>query len=275
MDTTKRRGKCINFGNCAKADRQEIIELDFTEDFLCPECEKDLMEQASTSGRTGTKRLLIAGLVATVLLLAGGAYFLLQGGKLAVKKLTLSESQLNLTVGDTHTLTYTAQPTDASTKDLVWSSSKASVATVTDGVVTAIADGKVQISLSTPDGKVSSRCSIDVNAEETINPPSETGGEDDITAILNAEGQTTDNGNGTGVIRTSFGKYEGDLKDGKANGNGVFQVFKACRISARDQSTRRAESGDYLIGQFENNQILQVKWLDRDKNQKDVIIVGR
>ena len=39
-----RKGKCINFGNCAKADNHEIIELSFTEDFVCPECNSDLQE---------------------------------------------------------------------------------------------------------------------------------------------------------------------------------------------------------------------------------------
>jgi hypothetical protein len=33
MDTT-RLGKCINFGNCAKADRKEIIELEITEEIV-------------------------------------------------------------------------------------------------------------------------------------------------------------------------------------------------------------------------------------------------
>ena len=38
---TKRAGKCINFGNCTKADNKEIIELEITEDFLCPECNSE------------------------------------------------------------------------------------------------------------------------------------------------------------------------------------------------------------------------------------------
>jgi hypothetical protein len=270
MDTTKRRGKCVNFGNCAKADRGEVIELDFTEDFLCPECGKDLMEQASAGGGMGKKTPLVIGLVvAVVVLLGGGAYFLLSSGEPAVKSLTLSETQLELVVGDTHTLTYTAEPAGASTEGLAWSSSDKAVATVVDGVVTAVAAGKTQISLSTADGKVSTRSAVEVKVPQ--GPPP---GDDDIAAILNAEGHVTDKGDGTGTIRTSFGNYEGDLKDGKANGNGVFQVFKPCRISARDKSERMAESGDYLIGQFENNQILQVKWLDKAKKQKDVIIAG-
>ena len=42
---TKRAGKCINFGNCTKADNKEIIELEITEDFLCPECNSELQAE--------------------------------------------------------------------------------------------------------------------------------------------------------------------------------------------------------------------------------------
>ena len=79
--STTRLGKCINFGNCAKADRREIIELDVTEDFVCPECNSDLLDddtKGKKGGGGGSKKGLIIGIVA-VLLLGGGAaaYFLL------------------------------------------------------------------------------------------------------------------------------------------------------------------------------------------------------
>lgn len=77
--STKRTGKCINFGNCAKADRQEIIELDITEDFVCPECNSDLEEELSKNSGGGPKKGLIIGIIVAVLLLGGGAaaFFLL------------------------------------------------------------------------------------------------------------------------------------------------------------------------------------------------------
>ncbi|MDR3268187.1 MAG: hypothetical protein LBT83_03875, partial [Tannerella sp.] len=73
---------------------------------------------------------------------------------------------------------------------------------------------------------------------------------------------------------TPFGKYQGDLKDGKANGNGTFQFFKSCRISRRDSDGRIGETGDYLLGQFENNEVVNAKWLDKEKKPKGVIMIG-
>lgn len=74
--STKRTGKCINFGNCAKADRYEMIELDVTEDFVCPECNSDLEEGPSNPPK---RNLLPIIIVVIVLLLGGGAaaFFLL------------------------------------------------------------------------------------------------------------------------------------------------------------------------------------------------------
>jgi phosphate transport system substrate-binding protein len=39
-----RRGKCINFGNCPKADAREIIEVREGGEFICPDphCGKPL-----------------------------------------------------------------------------------------------------------------------------------------------------------------------------------------------------------------------------------------
>ena len=75
--STTRLGKCINFGNCAKADRKETIELDVTEDFVCPECNSDL-EIIQAPPPPPIKKIII--IIVAVLLLGGGAaaYFLLK-----------------------------------------------------------------------------------------------------------------------------------------------------------------------------------------------------
>lgn len=258
-----------------------MIELDFTEDFVCPECNSELEERGSTGGG-GPKKGLIIGIIAAVVALGGGlsTYFLLSSDT-SVKELTLSESKVALTVGDTRRLTYKVKPDGASAKGLVWNSSNNAVATVSEGTVTAIAAGEVRISLSSPDGKVSAQCAVTVSQPEMLPPGGNEpgGGEEvppegyDIAAALNA-GHVTDNGNGTGTISTPYGNYQGDLKDSKANGNGTFQFFKSCRISRRDDRQREGASGDYLIGQFENNEVLQAKWYDREKNQKGTIMIG-
>jgi len=75
-----RKGNCLNFNNCSKADRKEIIEVGITEDFICPECESELIDiPAKKSG--GKKGLVIIGAVVILALVGGGAFFALSGGE--------------------------------------------------------------------------------------------------------------------------------------------------------------------------------------------------
>lgn len=90
-----------------------------------------------------------------------------------------------------------------------------------------------------------------------------------------AKGHVMDDGNGRGTISTDNGKYEGELKEGRASGNGTFRFFKSCLISAKDSQKRMAQTGDYVSGQFHNNQLVQGKWFDKDGNQKGTLIIGQ
>lgn len=118
-----------------------------------------------------------------------------------------------------------------------------------------------------------------VTTEEPISePPTAEPEAVDATVTLQSclnEGTLIDNNNGTGSISTPYGKYEGDLKNGKANGNGTFQFFKTCRISKRDNQERSGETGDYLVGQFADNEVISAKWLDKEKEQKGTVIIGQ
>ena len=74
-----------------------------------------------------------------------------------------------------------------------------------------------------------------------------------------AKGHSIDDGDGKGSISTDNGKYEGELKDGKASGNGTFRFFKSCLISAKDPQKR----------------MVQGKWFDKDGNPKGTLIIGQ
>lgn len=95
-----------------------------------------------------------------------------------------------------------------------------------------------------------------------------------LQSCLN-EGTLSDESNGVGTISTPYGNYKGELKDGKANGNGTFQFFKTCRISKHDNQERSGETGDYLVGQFADNEVITAKWFNKDKEQKGTIIIGK
>ena len=88
-----------------------------------------------------------------------------------VSSITLSQSSLTLTSkGQTASLTATVTPDNAANKNITWSSSNASVATVNaNGTVTAVANGTADIKVTANDGSgVSAKCSVTVKVPDNI-----------------------------------------------------------------------------------------------------------
>ena len=82
-----------------------------------------------------------------------------------VNGISLDNPTLTLTEGDSQTLTATITPTNATNKNVSWSSSDASVASVNqEGLVTAIKAGIATISVTTEDGNKTASCAIIVEA---------------------------------------------------------------------------------------------------------------
>ena len=80
----------------------------------------------------------------------------------AVTGVELSENALTINKGETAALTATVTPNSANYKDIVWSSKDETVATVKDGVITAIAGGQTQIVVTTVDGSFTDECTVTV-----------------------------------------------------------------------------------------------------------------
>ena len=66
--------------------------------------------------------------------------------------ITLDQRELTIKVGKTATLTPTIEPADATNKNVTWSSSDETVATVSDGVVTGVKPGTAEITAKTANG---------------------------------------------------------------------------------------------------------------------------
>ena len=75
---------------------------------------------------------------------------------------TLDKETMSLTAGSTGTLTATITPENATNKDLTWTSDKEEVATVSDGVVSAVAAGTAHITVTTADGGKTATCVVTV-----------------------------------------------------------------------------------------------------------------
>ena len=82
----------------------------------------------------------------------------------------LDKTSLDLYVGDSETLTATVTPANAGNKKVTWSSSDESVATVSSkGEVTAVAEGKATITVTTQDGGLTATCTVNVAPKPLVN----------------------------------------------------------------------------------------------------------
>ena len=82
-----------------------------------------------------------------------------------VTGVTLNKTSTSLYVGDTETLTPTITPDNATNKNLTWSSDTPSVASVNNGVVTAVAPGTATITATTVDGGFTATCTVTVRPD--------------------------------------------------------------------------------------------------------------
>lgn len=75
---------------------------------------------------------------------------------------TLDKTSASVKQGKTITLTASVEPADAVNKNVTWSSNNASVATVSNGVVTGVTTGNAQITATTVDGSHTASCTVTV-----------------------------------------------------------------------------------------------------------------
>ncbi|MBP5564968.1 MAG: Ig-like domain-containing protein [Lachnospiraceae bacterium] len=83
----------------------------------------------------------------------------------AVTGVTLNKTSTSITVGATEKLEATVAPTDATNKNVTWTSSNPEVATVSGGTVTAVAAGTTTITVTTEDGSKTAKCEVTVTAK--------------------------------------------------------------------------------------------------------------
>lgn len=81
-----------------------------------------------------------------------------------VTGVSLNKSSLTLTTGGSETLLATVSPENATNKNVRWTTSDSTVATVENGVVTAMAPGEAKISVCSEDGSLTAECLVTVNA---------------------------------------------------------------------------------------------------------------
>lgn len=95
----------------------------------------------------------------------------------SVTGVTLNNDTLTMNkIGGTQTLGYTITPSNATNKNVTWSTSVPTVASVNNGIVTANANGTTVITIRTTDGGYTDTCTVTVNDTSHV----EGGGDDTL-----------------------------------------------------------------------------------------------
>lgn len=99
----------------------------------------------------------------------GGRLDFTYGEYIVVTGITLDRTSVELTEGETTTLVATVAPDDATVKMVAWSTSDEAIATVDNGVVTAVAAGTATITAKAGDKEVT--CVVTVEAAAVVPEP--------------------------------------------------------------------------------------------------------
>lgn len=106
------------------------------------------------------KRFYVAVLLCTLAILSCQK----EPAVVSVANVTLNMSSVEITEGETASITATISPDNADNKKVLWTSSDASVATVSNGIVTAVKPGTATITATSDDGRKTASCTVNVKA---------------------------------------------------------------------------------------------------------------
>ncbi len=94
---------------------------------------------------------------------------IVQHGLVAVSAIEISQSTLELFVGNSERLTALVLPSNASNKEVTWSCNDTSIATIDEeGNVTAVTPGEAIVTITTTNGKITASCKVIVKEDEII-----------------------------------------------------------------------------------------------------------
>ena len=133
---------------------QDISDNDFNDYTF------NINESTSSLSLEAVKRIYVKGL--TIITSGGGS------STVSVESVNVSPTSLSLNVGEHSSLTATVLPTNATNKSVTWSSSNNSIASVTNGTVTANSVGTATITVTTVDGGKTANCTVTVTLAPVV-----------------------------------------------------------------------------------------------------------
>lgn len=186
---------------------------------------------------------------AIICMFASGTMFLSCGSEddsiVSVTGVSVSQSTLSLTEGETETLVATVAPDNATVTTVTWKSSDTTVATVKEGVVTAISAGTATITVTTVDGGYTASCSVTVETEssnegEDSNESEDNSDEDDSTSDATSYSQSSGTVSVTGK---TYSSTTSDVNAVKVSG-GTFTMTD-CTVSKGGGDTSNSDNSSF------------------------------
>ena len=174
-----------------------------------------------------------------------------QAKVIAVTGVSLNETSLTMTEGDTYTLTATVSPNDATDKSVMWSSSNSTVVEVSStGVVIARSTGSATITVKTTDGGKTASCSVTVNAK-----------------VIPVTGVSLD--------KTSLTMTEGDNQILTATVTPSNATTKYVTWSSSDPSVVGVSSSGIVFAESAGSATITVKTVDGGKTASCYVVVNK
>ena len=165
--------------------------------------------------------------------------------EIKVESIALNIQDITLEVGKITTLQATITPSDATNKNVTWNSDNTDVATVNNGVVTAVGEGTANITVTTQDGNKTAICIISVSEEE-----------EEIISVISYDNTELTNQN---VIATiTFNRDDITIINNEGNNQHIFE-----------------ENGEFTFQYTDSNGNISqntaiVNWIDKEEPEINV-----
>ena len=231
-----KKGKCTNYDGCTKADRDEIIEVDEFDDFVCPECGKPLealesRKKKKKNDKDKNKMLFIIGGSVVALGIIGAIVFALIGSK---EKEEIKPFE---------TETAPADSVDVK-KDEVTNRNDTLVIKI-EGQQEGEEAEAVQEVPAVKETPVAKPVAPAKPAATTPAQPS--------------------------THKLGYGTWTGGMKNGQPHGTGTLTYSTSRTIDERDSKGRVAQPGEYVVGEWDNGHLVQGRWFKNDGSKEAII----
>ncbi|MDE6480190.1 MAG: hypothetical protein K2L45_07955 [Muribaculaceae bacterium] len=246
-----KKGRCSNYDGCSKADKDEIIEVDEFDDFVCPECGHPLEPLQSGKKKSSNKMLFIIGGSVVALGIIGAIVFALIGSK-------SEEKEIDPMVTET-------APVDS--VDV-----KKEEATNRNDTLVIKIEGQENL----PQKEDTVVDLSEVVTEEVIESPDVDPAPvpTEKPAAKTTSAPATPKSTQSASHKLSYGTWTGGMKNGKPHGTGTLTYSKSQTIDSRDPKGRVAQPGEYIVGEWDNGHLVQGRWFKKD-GSKEAVIIGK